>query len=118
MEFYQNQMLKSNAISVYNGMIESLYYYSDHILMIDIQTDPIKHLPIKSLRSMKISVFNSKYRIDLEILAPANPNIKCKNLPASTSCMHIPCFRCFIFKLQITQASRECFQRCRPRKQK
>ena len=73
MEFYKNRMLKSNAISVYNGMIESLYYYSDHILMIDIQTDPIKHLPIKSLRSTKISVFNSKYRIGLEILAPANP---------------------------------------------
>ena len=71
-------MLKSNAISVYNGMIESLYYYSDHILMIDIQTDPIKHLPIKSLRSTKISVFNPKYRIGLEILAPANPNIKCQ----------------------------------------
>ena len=52
-----------------------LLYYSDDILMIDIQTDPIKHLLIERLCETNISVFDSKYCNDSEIVTPASPII-------------------------------------------
>ena len=52
-----------------------LLYYSDDILMIDIQTDPIKHLLIKRLCGTNRSVFDSKYCNGSEIVTLANPII-------------------------------------------
>ena len=49
--------------------------YSDDILMIDIHSDPIKHLLIERLCETNISVFDSKYCNGSEIVTPASPII-------------------------------------------
>ena len=53
-------------------------YYSYDIPMIDIQTDPIEHLPIKKLRETSISnisVSDSKYRSGIEIPTPTSSSV-------------------------------------------
>ena len=53
-------------------------YYSNDIFMLDIQTDPIEHLPIKNLHETSISnisVSDSKYRSGLEIPTPTSPSV-------------------------------------------
>ena len=66
-----------------------LIYYSDDILMIDIQTDPIKHLLIERLCETNISVFDSKYCNSSEIVTPASPIILILSLVLHkhTSCL-------------------------------
>ena len=58
-----------------------LYYCSEDfiILIIDVQTDPIKNeTPWNEYRPMlKISVSDSKYPIGSEIRTPASPNTNC-----------------------------------------
>ena len=80
MEFYKKWMLKFQYQLKYRfKMVLFVWqlYYSDDILMIAIQTDPIWHLPIKkNPRNEYIEYidFDSRYCISLEIPTPASPS--------------------------------------------
>ena len=63
----------STQISVQNSTIGLKVIYSDDILMIDIQTGPIKKLHGTNISH--ISVFDSKYHSGFEIPTAASPSL-------------------------------------------
>ena len=80
-----------------------LYYCSEDfiILIIDVQTDPIK-TKLRGTNMLKISVSDSKYHIVSEIRTPASPNTNCDSSLIKAhyyktwrdkSCFERSCFR-------------------------
>ena len=84
MEFYKNLISKYINISISTltrfGMVLFVWrlYYSDDILLIDIQTNSLYHFPIKNSAERIYQIyrfFDSKYPICFEIPTPASPSL-------------------------------------------